>query len=131
MKEKYISTPSCDMWIENDILHCNYKKGLVVTLPIAKQIIRDRNLLTEGKPYPGLTDICGVKGVEESAKDYLTSKQAAGNITAMAVVYASPIEKMISTFYKDVNIPLMPSRLFTNREQALIWLEMFKKHNQS
>lgn len=85
----------------------------------------ERIKFADGESYPCLFDITTVKKITAEARNYLANE---GNelVLASAILINSPITKMIGNFFIAVNKPKNPTRLFTNKEEALKWLEQFK-----
>lgn len=130
-KEDYVKGDYCEVWLEDGILHCVYHPGLVMDLSAVKEIVRLRKQVANGRKLPGLTDVRGIKSADEDAKAYIANPENGQFFTAMAVIYATPIEKLIASFYREIDQPAMPSQFFTDKEAALVWLNRYRLHNLS
>ncbi len=118
-------TEYVEMFIENDILHFYYKKIDVIDLEIAKVCVKDRLEFSDNVSYPCLVDAIKIKSVTKEARDYFANE---GNalITANALMVKSHVFKMIVNFFINVNKPSSPTRMFTDKQQAIKWLDKFK-----
>nr|WP_187262283.1 hypothetical protein [Pontibacter beigongshangensis] len=70
-------------------------------------------------------DITKVKKSTKEARDFMANE---GNeqVTASAILVTSPVLRMMANFYISVNKPKNPSRMFTDKREALEWLAQFK-----
>lgn len=121
-----VSTNHTDMKVENGIVHVIYHKKDFVGIDEAKIMVKDRLAFCAGKTYPHLFDISRVKKMSKEARDYFANE---GNelVSASALLVSSSVVKMIANFFIIVNKPKNMTKTFTNKEQALKWLEQFKK----
>jgi hypothetical protein len=107
--------------IENDLIKIEivqdmvyaYFKGSSIELDGAKKMIEERLTLSEGKSYPCLVDTTLVKTITKDARD--------------AFAIGSPVNRLLGNFFLSVSKPGVPTRLFTSKEDALVWLSTFKK----
>lgn len=113
------------MFIQDGILHFYYKKIENMDLELAKTCVHDRLEFTEYKSYPCLVDFILLKNSTKEARDYF-AKEGNEGLKANAILVNSTAFKMMANFYIMVNKPLNPTRLFTDKNAALEWLEQFK-----
>jgi hypothetical protein len=114
------------MFIEDGILHFYYKKIKSLDLEVAKICVKDRLEFTANNDYPCLIDAISIKHFTKDARDYF-AKEGNEGIIASAILINSTVIKMMANFYINVNKPLNPTRMFTNKADALQWLSKFKK----
>ena len=111
-------------WIENAVLHCIYKKNCIITLEAAKVVIALRLQLQEGKSYPCICYVLDGSSVfMPEARKYL-AKHGNEGIDKLALITTSSVKAVIANLYIAIDKPNKPARLFTNRENALKWLEL-------
>lgn len=113
------------MFIQDGILHFYYKKIENMDLDTAKTCVHDRLEFTEYKSYPCLVDFIQLKNSTKEARDYFANEGNEG-IKANAILVNSTAFKMMANFYIMVNKPQNPTRMFTDKNAALAWLEKFK-----
>ena len=113
------------MKIKDGIFHMYYNPIELLDIIIAKKIVEDRLAFKEGNSYPSLFDIRKIKESTKEARDYMANE---GNrlVLASAMLISSPMLRMMANFYISVNKPQNPSRMFTDEESALEWLNPFK-----
>ena len=124
---KTLDTQYVHLELRNDLLIGKYKKGLKMTLEMAKEIVRIRKEFTAHKPFRALVYNLGVISWDKKARDYLASEEAVEGIIAGAIVLDSAVGVMLVNFYLSVSKPKVPARMFTKTEPALKWLEQFRK----
>lgn len=114
------------MFVENGIFYMYYKRLELLEINIAKVIVQDRITFKKGISYPSLFDIREIKQSTKEARDYMANK---GNdlVLASAVVVSSPVLRMMANFYIMVNKPKNPTRIFTDKDDAVEWLSQFKR----
>lgn len=119
------STDYADMFIKDGIAHLVYKPLDLLDLEIAKVMVRDRVEFKEGMSYPTLFDIRNIASTSKEARDYMANE---GNelVTASALLVNSPVTKMIGNFFISVSKPKNPTRIFTEKEKSLEWLQQHR-----
>jgi hypothetical protein len=111
--------------IKDGILYATYKQGITVNLDGAKEVVKNRLLFTENIPYPVIVMDKGVKSISKEARDYLAKDGAVGLI-AGALVLKSVYSTFLGNFFIKLTKPPFPSKMFTDINAALEWLEQFK-----
>ncbi|WP_142784078.1 DUF7793 family protein [Changchengzhania lutea] len=106
------------------VLHIIYHQGVTVDLEAAVQIVEDRLTLHEGREFPVLCDIRGVKEINKSARAYL-AMEGSTLITAVAVIVDPPVSEMLSEFYIRTSNPPIPTKTFDSMEHAIAFLSGF------
>jgi len=123
---EFIENDFAKFWIENNILYFVYKQGTKMNLEAAKRVVADRLKVQKGVSYPVYCDMKGVKDSDKPARDYL-AKEGSELVTAVAVVIDSPVTRIMLNFYLNINGPITPTRMFTEKDKALEYLATFKK----
>jgi len=124
---KTLDTPYVYLELHDDLLIGTYKKGLKVTLDIAKEIVKARLEFTDYKPKLTLALNQGVISMDKKARDYLSSDEGVRGVIAGAIVLDSPVGSFLGNFYLSVSKPKIPARIFTKKEDAIKWLSKFRK----
>ncbi len=94
-----------------------------------KESILERKKLTKEKALPSIVDISCLKSITRDARIHMSSKAASEGLTASAVIVSNGFTTALANFCIKVNFlkPLIPLKLFTERKEALSWLEEYKK----
>ena len=124
---KVLDTPYVYYELQGDLLVVTYKKDLKVNPEMAKEIIRERHQFTDNKPVVLLVYNQGVVRMDKKAREYLSSGDGVEGIIAAGIVVGSPFTSFMANFFVSVNKPKMPVRVFSNSEDALTWLQKFRK----
>ena len=124
---KVLDTPYVYYELRGDLLVVTYKKDLKVNPEMAKEIIKERHEFTNNRPVVLLVYNQGVVRMDKKAREYLSSGDGVKGIIAAGIVVGSPFTSFMANFFVSVNKPKMPVRVFSNSEDALTWLQKFRK----
>lgn len=112
------------MWIKDGVLHSNYKTLLTMNLEIAKKIVKDRIDFTKGKSYPILIDFTNLKSATKEARDYMNKPDGGlAGLVRGAFLSNSVVTTVFINLYLKINKPSIPTKFFTNEQEALNWLK--------
>ncbi len=123
---KTLDTPYAKFELENDILIIEFKPELEITLEVAKKIVADRKIISEGKAYPGLGDVRFVKSATKEARAFFETEESQNGVLAGAMLVDSVFSTFLVNFFLKVTKQKMPSKMFTDKQKALKWLAQFK-----
>ncbi|GAP61229.1 conserved hypothetical protein [Arthrobacter sp. Hiyo1] len=73
----------------------------------------------KGSEYPMLVDMATTESVHRHARAVFSIPCAASRI---ALLGTSPVDRVLANFFLGVHIPPCPTRFFTSRDEALVWL---------
>lgn len=123
---KSLSNDYATFWIDDGILHFIYHPGIVINIAAAEKVVADRLKCQEDKIYPVFCDTRGIKDTDKEARDYLARE---GSIMTPAVAFLvnPPISKAITDFYVRTNKPITPTKIFTEKYEALKFLKGYRK----
>ncbi len=85
---------------------------------------RLRDLLARRKTRV-LIDMTDVTEIAKEARDYFANERTAGIQRATALLTMSPVSQVIGNFFLGLNKPICPTKLFTDSEKAIEWLQTF------
>jgi len=114
------------MKIENDIIHVVWLKEYIDE-DFVDAGIKIRLTLTENKTYPMFSDIRLAKNGSRKARERLSKTDGAERVSAVAVLVSSNVHKVLFNFFNSIYKAPAPTKIFTDKEQALEWLEQYKK----
>jgi hypothetical protein len=109
---------------QDGVLHITYHPGVNIDMKAAIQIVKDRMILHEGRLFPILCDIKGIKDINKQARAYL-AMEGSTLIKAVAVIVEPPVSKMLSEFYIRTSNPPIPTKTFEHIEDALAFLNEY------
>ncbi|MCR9228780.1 MAG: hypothetical protein NXH90_15280 [Flavobacteriaceae bacterium] len=114
--KKHVENDMASMWLENEILFFSWKKEVDLDLSIAQRIVGDRLQLQQGKDYPVLCNLNGLRSVEKDAWCYLVG-EGSELIKAIALVYSTPLEYVLSQYFKK-RMSSIPTQVFGEQSEA-------------
>ena len=72
-----------------------------------------------------LIDMRAIKSISRDAREYYANERTASIQRATALVIESPVSRVIANFFMGLNRPLTPTRMFTDVDEAIEWLQSF------
>lgn len=117
------------MWLDNGILFGKYKPNLIIDFQVAKDMIRDRKTISRNITRPFLVDITELLSVDAPARKYMASADACEFLNAGAIYTPNKLLAFLGNAWILLDEPLVPAKIFSNKEAALKWLEPFKYPN--
>lgn len=126
MRDNFTHYIHFDCWIEDSIFNVLYKNG-EITIEVAQEVVEARLSICEDKVYPMLSDIRKIRDVDRDARQFLASELGVKNLSACSLVVNTYFQKVISNLFiltYDINVP---TKVFTDKDKAVCWLEQFKR----
>lgn len=110
--------------IENGVVRFIYKQNLTIQLAGAMKIVSDRLQLQNGKAYPILCDIRGIKDVTKDARSFLANE---GSVLTKAVAFISdnPLSHILTDLYILANMPPVPTKVVSDELEGMEFLSEF------
>ncbi len=87
--------------------------------------------LAGGIRRPFLIDMTDVKAMSHAARDYYAGPEPPKAITAVAILTTSSIGKMVANLFLSLTKPVLPTKMFTDFEEAKNWLMQFVQADKS
>ncbi|MEK6478880.1 hypothetical protein WJR50_15140 [Catalinimonas sp. 4WD22] len=110
--------------LNDDIVTVQYKPNLHLKLEDAKRIVSERLDYFGDLKSPVLIKSSRIKSIDKQAREYLFSEGLI-NITAIALVETSTVEKVLTTIVFNFNKPKIPHKVFSDNQDAIKWLRKF------
>jgi len=120
----FIENEFAKFCIGDGILFFVYEPNINIDLKAAEKIVSDRLKLQNEKAYPVFCDTRGIRDVNKEARDYL-AKEGSTSAIAVAFLVDFQVNKAIAQFYVKTNKPLVPTEVFTNKDEAMDFLKSF------
>jgi len=124
---KYLDSQYVHFELREDLLICTYKKGLKLNLEMVKEIVKTRLEFINYNPTLVIIYNAGVVSMDKQARDYLSSAEGVRGCIAAAIVLDSAFSSFLGNFFLSVTKPKIPARIFSQTEEALKWLNKFRK----
>jgi len=126
-----VRTPRSKHWVDDGILFSICDEMSYLDFAEAKAITAAFIQLST-KPLPLFVDLNTASGQSSEARKYFASDpDHVATYSAVALFVSNPVAKVIANVYMGLVKPKKPTRLFTDIEEALAWLEQFKETRSS
>jgi hypothetical protein len=124
--DKTINTTVFTTWIDEfGICRTKVKPNAVIMLDDARENSLAVIKLSGGKTPPLLVDLREITSIDKSARDHFAMRNRKPGICAIAMLIKSPLSKVIGNFFLGINMPSVPTQLFTSEEKAILWLKKY------
>ncbi len=101
--------------------------GACSTVQNIKEATEAIGKVGEGKRYPLLIIAGKDSTMDTEAMAFLAKKDSTPYTLAVAGLIVSISQKLLGNFYLNFNKPQKPTKIFTKKEEAVIWLEQFRE----
>jgi hypothetical protein len=112
------------VWLgEDGIVRVIHVPDAEVELADAEETMAAYLKIYEGKKRPLFVDTKTMKNLAREARHYYASEEAARVASAVAIIISTPLSRVLGNFYLGLSNPHLPTRLFTEEDEALDWLK--------
>lgn len=124
IKEKEIKAAVVSLRSDG-IIQILVKSNLMISRENAQEMVEIVGIVGSGKKYPILI-IAGEYTLPESeARTYIASAEANKYTLVNAFVINSVAQKLVGNVYLKIDQPVTPTKIFTDKDEALKWLYNF------
>ncbi len=109
------------------IIHAHVAAGADEYLADAQENIRACATLGSGQRRAVLINLNGLKSQDRAARLYYSGPETAQVVSALALVSNSRLSTIIANFFLAITKGSIPTRLFTDETEALIWLKGLRR----
>ena len=116
--------PKFRMWLRSDgIVHLVWGPRVTMGLEDAVAAVAAMTKLTGGRRSPLLVDTHDAGAQDRPARVEFVRR--GDLVSAVALIVATPLSRMMGNFYLNVSKPMAPTKLFDDKTSALAWLQGF------
>lgn len=112
---------------EDGIMHIHIKEGREMHLNDAIKVVGAMGKLGNHQKYPVLIDCGEFATIDKEVRIFSAGKEANIYTLADAIAYHSLAHKLLIDFYVNHNKPTIETKVFTDNEEADVWLKTFIK----
>src|ERR1700746_1283816 len=112
--------------LDDNIIHIHINAGCEIELSDAVFIVEAMEKLAGGKKHPILIDAGDFSSVDKEARMFSASAERNLYTSADAIAYCNLAQKLLANFYVKYNKPVVPTRFFSNKPDAISWLKTFQ-----
>lgn len=118
----------CEYKVLDGVIIAEFEEGASIGLEEAKLNVEERKKASDYEKMPLLVDIRLINEFSRSARNYLSSTDGSELLSASALLIESGFTSMMANFFLKVNLkkPLIPVKLFSNKNEALAWLQQYR-----
>jgi len=110
--------------IKNGVLYGEYKDDLVMTLPVAQEMVNKRLEFQRKNNYSFIPMIAkiNIKYLNKEAREYLAVEGVKG-LNAAAFITNSMVSRILLKIFFAVEKPPIPVAVFENEKSAVAWIK--------
>jgi hypothetical protein len=132
MRKQEYRYATLSMSEDEEIVFAIYAQKLEITLNIAQEMVQDRIEFSSHKPHYILIDFSNVKSVTKEARDFMNSKEGGlKGILGGAFLSSNVVATLFINLFLKVSPPAVPARFFTNKAEALSWINKTRSEKLS
>ncbi|MDQ0663040.1 hypothetical protein QFZ35_001538 [Arthrobacter ulcerisalmonis] len=102
------------------VIHLIWEPKVRIEIEDAQAAMATVNRIAGDGNYPMLVDMATTENVSREARGVFSIPCAANRI---ALLGASPVDRIIANFFLGVHVPPCPTRFFTSRTESMRWLQ--------
>ncbi|MCU0436212.1 MAG: hypothetical protein MUC87_22335 [Bacteroidia bacterium] len=116
------------MWSDEDgISWAVLAENALIELQDVEQLAElARQTYDPNQPFLAILDARHIAGMSNEARNYGVNNSFSTMIKAMAIVVDSPATRILANFYMKFNRPRVPTKVFSDPENAKAWLLSIK-----
>jgi len=128
MVVKEVQTRTSRYYLDADgIIRASVAAGAEECLADAQENIRACTTLGRGQRHPVLINLNGLKSQNREARMYYSGPETARAVSALALVSNWRLSTIIANFFLAITKGSIPTKLFTDEAEALIWLKGLRR----
>lgn len=126
-KSRIVKSTIAEISFDNGIIYIDYYPMQEANLENAEELVNlIKTNFADVLPALLLSDISKLKNTTKEARDYIGSDAVAPLLKASAVIANSLLSKIIGNLFLKFNKPTYPTKLFSDKQAALLWLETYR-----
>lgn len=108
---------------DDNIIHIECMPKTTMSIEEGRLSTEKVSELTNAQALPMLCDLTNVVKMTQECRQHFAGEEHANVFSKCALIVNSPLSRIIGNFFLGANKPLKPTRIFTNKEKALVWLK--------
>jgi hypothetical protein len=127
LENKSLQYKSLRYVLEDGIIIGTYLETTSLDIDMAQKGVEMRRALSNNSAMPLLMDISNLKGASAEARQYLASTESLSEVRAGALLVKSIFSEALGNFFFAVSKPIIPKKIFTDKNKAIAWLNQFNE----
>jgi len=116
--------------LSNDVVVVELDDYVSIDVDDVIQIVNKQGELTENKKHPVVSIPSEFTSITKEARHFMSGKEAAKYTSADAFVIRSLAHKILADFYLRFQNPVVPTKVFRTKEEAIEWAAQTVKTRQ-
>ena len=126
IENEVVKIRCCQFYMREDGILVGYHfPGIDNTLDDAKEAVQTALSITKGKPVPLLIDMRDLQKISLEARKYYSNVGGKKVAKGLALLIGSSVSKIIGNFFIGLDKQEIPTKLFTQEKEAILWLKQF------
>jgi len=118
-----VRTRNCSFHLdERGFVVARVDDGASMELDDARAALDATFQVAGGVRRPVLVDFRGIRAESKAAREYFVSDEAVERYSAVAILIASPVSRVIGSFFMRLSRHRVPTRLCSSEADAIDWL---------
>lgn len=113
--------------LKEGILHIHLRENAEINLNDAILAVVEMGEISKGRKLPVFIDAGEFCTIDSEARIFSASKESNIYTIADAIAYNNLGQKLIANFYLKQNNPSVPTKVFSQKDEAVKWLRTFLK----
>jgi len=107
---------------QRGFVHARIDAGASLQLEDAREAVAATWQVAGERRRPVLVDMRVLREESREARHYFVSEEAVGRYSAVALLVASPVSRVIGMFFLRLTAHKVPTRMYTSESEAIRWL---------
>lgn len=125
--DERLQTPTVDFHFDGQVMRATFRSGCHVSGSDARGHMEIMRKMVGVRAVPVLVDMSAIGSQDREARAIYSGDLASTFTRCCALIVASPVARVIGSFFLGFNRPRYPLRLFTSHADAEAWLAGFRK----
>jgi hypothetical protein len=109
--------------IASNIIFISLKEGVTIEDYDVAEVKKNNLKLTKGLDYAAILETGNYTSITKEARELMASSEMEVSRKATAFIITSLAQKLIGNFYLRVNKPNSLTKIFSEKENAIKWIE--------
>ena len=128
MENKRVVSDRVEIWLDEGIVNVVYLDGAEITPSIKEEMHHIFMEITGGVKHPFVFESEGSLWYTREGREYAREIEPKQPYLAVAMIAPHLGFRLLAEFYARIYKPEVPYKVFKTRNEALIWLQMFRQN---
>lgn len=125
-RERYSENSYAEIWFEDGIIYTVFKPDVSLNLTVVKEVVSMRLQVSNKINSPIFIDLRNVVYTDTEARKYMAKRESVEYLTAGGLLIDNEIMRLAGNIFIKIDKPLIPTKLFTDKDKAMRWLQPYR-----